>query len=104
MADRLARAVPDLDPVIHAEARLRVMTSLALLGPGDQISFTRLQKALGMTAGNLSTHNRKLEEAGYVEVTKVIEGRSPVTYLALTDLGRAAFTAYRKSLTALLNP
>lgn len=97
-------AWPSLDPVIHAEARLRVMTTLALLTPGDQVSFTRLQQTLGMTAGNLSTHNRRLEEAGYLEVTKVIEGRSPVTYLALTDLGRAAFAAYRKALIEILAP
>ena len=30
---------------------------------------TRLQKMLGMTAGNLSVHRRKLEDAGYVGVT-----------------------------------
>ncbi|MBK8731106.1 MAG: transcriptional regulator [Tetrasphaera sp.] len=91
-----------LDPVIHAEARLRVMTTLAALGPKDEMSFPRLQELLGMTAGNLSTHNRKLEEAGYITVTKTIEGRSPATYLALTDTGRAAFGTYRKALAALL--
>ncbi len=95
---------PHLDPVIHAEARLRVMSTLALLGPGDQLSFTRLQAILQMTAGNLSTHNRKLEDAGYLQITKVIEGRSPVTYLALTDQGRAAFAAYRKALSQFLDP
>ncbi len=95
---------PRLDPVIHAEARLRVMSTLALLGPDDQLSFTRLQEVLQMTAGNLSTHNRKLEDAGYLQITKVIEGRSPVTYLALTDQGRAAFAAYRKALSQFLDP
>lgn len=93
-----------LDPVIHAEARLRVVSTLAALGQGDQISFPRLQKLLGMTAGNLSTHNRKLEEAGYLHLTKTIEGRQPVTYLALTDQGRAAFAAYRVALVAMLSP
>lgn len=91
-----------LDPVIHAEARLRVMTTLAALGPKDQMSFPRLQELLGMTAGNLSTHNRKLEQAGYVEITKTIEGRMPATYLELTDLGRLAFATYRQALVGLL--
>lgn len=93
-----------LDPVIHAEARLRVVAALAALPPGDQIAFPRLQSLLGMTAGNLSTHNRKLEEAGYIAVTKTIQGRTPATYLELTEAGRAAFTAYRKALTELLEP
>ncbi|PRZ41289.1 winged helix DNA-binding protein [Antricoccus suffuscus] len=92
----------DLDPVIHAEARLRVVASLATLGPKDQMLFTRLQEILSMTPGNLSTHLRKLEDAGYVEVTKAQLGRKPATYLALTQRGRGAFETYRASLAALL--
>lgn len=99
-ADRAA--APALDPVIHAEARLRVVATLASLPRGDQLTFPRLQELLGMTAGNLSTHNRKLEDAGYVAVTKTIEGRVPATYLELTDLGRLAFSRYRKALAVLL--
>lgn len=91
-----------LDPVIHAEARLRVMSALAALSPGDRVSFPRLQGMLEMTAGNLSTHNRKLEDAGYITISKMIEGRSPATYLELTPAGRAAFAAYREALSALL--
>ncbi len=101
MADQ---ATTGLDPVIHAEARLRVVSTLAALDRGDQISFPRLQELLAMTAGNLSTHNRKLEDAGYLDVDKRIQGRQPVTYLSLTDAGRAAFTSYRKTLVALLTP
>ncbi len=55
-----------------------------------------------MTAGNLSTHLRKLEEAGYVEVTKAHERRTPVTYIALTPAGRRAFEEYRETLRSLL--
>lgn len=92
----------DLDPVIHAQARLRVVATLAGLAAGDQIVFTRLQKLLGMTAGNLSTHLRKLEEAEYVSVEKSFHGRSPVTSIALTARGRRAFETYTASLEALL--
>jgi DNA-binding MarR family transcriptional regulator len=92
----------DLDPVIHAQARLRVVATLAGLDGGDRIVFTRLQKVLGMTAGNLSTHLRKLEDAGYVVVEKAFEGRSPVTSIALTPVGRRAFETYTASLEALL--
>lgn len=95
-------AVPELDPVIHAQARLRVVASLAALGGGDRISFPRLQQLLEMTAGNLSTHLRKLEDAGYVEITKAHERRTPVTYLALTRHGRRAFEDYTTTLRALL--
>jgi DNA-binding MarR family transcriptional regulator len=92
-----------LDPVIHAEARLRITAALAAVHRADRITFPRLQKLLGMTAGNLSTHLRKLEEAGYVEVTKTFQGRTPVTHLALTPRGRAAFDTYTTTLRALLD-
>ena len=68
----------ELDPVIHAAARLKIVAALATLKPGAAITFPTLQKSLDMTAGNLSTHLRKLEDAAYVGVEKTIEGRSPV--------------------------
>ena len=92
----------ELDPVIHAQARLRVVATLASLGDQDRIAFPRLQKLLDMTAGNLSTHLRRLEEADYVLITKTHEGRTPATYVALTLAGRLAFQTYTKSLRELL--
>jgi len=55
-----------------------------------------------MTAGNPSTHLRKLEDAGYVDVTKTFRGRTPVTYLALTKAGRRAFEDYTDTLGTIL--
>jgi len=92
----------DLDPVIHAQGRLRIMAALATLGAGESITFTRLQEVLAMTAGNLSTHLRKLEEAGYVEVEKTFRGRTPATYVSLTKVGRRAFEDYSETLRSVL--
>lgn len=92
----------ELDPVIHAQARLRIMAALATLGPADQITFPRLQELLDMTAGNLSTHLRKLEDADYVVVDKSFERRTPVTYLALSKTGRRAFEDYTETLRTVL--
>jgi DNA-binding MarR family transcriptional regulator len=94
--------VPELDPVIHAESRLRAITILNEVGERDKIAFTKLRKMLDMTAGNLSTHLRKLEDAGYVEVTKTIEGRTPATYVGITARGKAAYAQYRVALRELL--
>ncbi|MEV6305080.1 transcriptional regulator [Actinoplanes sp. NPDC051861] len=96
--------LPDLDPVIHAQARLRVVSALSQLGDGDRIAFPRLQEILRMTAGNLSVHLRKLEEAGYVEVTKTHRGRTPATLVRLTRRGRLAFDDYVIALRTLLEP
>ena len=92
----------ELDPVIHAQARLRVVATLASLGAKDRIAFPKLQKVLAMTAGNLSTHLRRLEEAEYVEITKSFHGRSPATHIALTSRGRLAFESYTAAVTKIL--
>lgn len=95
---------PDLDPVIHAQARLRVVSALSTLRDGDSVAFPRLQEILRMTAGNLSVHLRKLEDARYVEVTKTHRGRVPATLVQLTPRGRLAFEVYTATLRALLDP
>jgi DNA-binding MarR family transcriptional regulator len=87
-----------LDPVIHAPARLRIMATLAALPPGDTLSFTRLQDMLELTAGNLITHLRKLEEAGYLTSETTGNGRASRTALALTSDGRAALDNYTEAL------
>lgn len=92
----------ELDPLIHADARLRAMSALSTLGLHESIAFPKLREILGMTAGNLSTHLRKLEDAGYITVQKLIEGRSPATYVGITATGVAAFEAYKKQLLELL--
>lgn len=92
----------ELDPVIHAQARLRIVSALSTLQPGESITFPRVQELLDMTAGNLSAHLRKLEEAEYVVVTKAHQGRTPVTYLALSKRGRRAFEDYTESLREIL--
>ena len=81
--------VGELDPVIHAQARLRVVAALSTLREGDQLAFPRLQEILGMTAGNLSVHLRKLEDAGYVDVTQDPLRPDP-DHAALPEPARAA--------------
>ena len=92
---------PDtLDPLIHVPARLRILVTLAALNDGDTLSFTRLQEMLDLTPGNLITHLRKLEEAGYVASVKTHKS----TAVYLTNAGRAAFDRYAATLRELLGP
>jgi len=91
-----------LDPLIHVPARLRIVVTLATLSEGDALSFTRLQNMLELTPGNLITHLRKLEDAGYLTSTKTGNGTGSTTSLALTARGRAALHAYTEALRNLL--
>jgi DNA-binding transcriptional ArsR family regulator len=92
-----------LDPVIHAPARLRIAATLAALPDADTLSFTRLQDILDLTPGNLITHLRKLEDAGYLTSEKTGNGTASRTSVALTHQGRAALDAYTEALRGLLD-
>jgi DNA-binding MarR family transcriptional regulator len=91
-----------LDPVIHVPARLRIVVTLASLRDGDDLSFTRLQDLIGLTPGNLITHLRKLQDAGYVTTQKNGSGVTARTSVALTHTGRAALEHYTTVLRQLL--
>jgi DNA-binding MarR family transcriptional regulator len=91
-----------LDPLIHAPARLRILATLAALPDGDALAFTRLQDMLALTPGNLITHVRKLEEAGYLASEKTGNGTASRTSIGLTGQGRAALEAYTSALRGLL--
>jgi DNA-binding transcriptional ArsR family regulator len=92
-----------LNPVIHAPARLRIVATLATLPDGDELSFTRLQDILDLTPGNLITHLRKLEDAGYVSTEKTGNGTAGKTTVALTGEGRKALDDYTRALRGLLD-
>ena len=92
----------ELDPLIHAPARLRIMATLAALHVGDTLSFTRLQQMIDLTPGNLITHLRKLEDAEYLSSEKTGNGPASRTSVALTHRGRAALDTYTETLRGLL--
>lgn len=94
----------ELDSVIHAPARLRIVATLATLPDGDALSFTRLQDMLALTPGNLITHLRKLEDAGYVHSNKTGNGTNAQTTVSLTSKGRAALDRYTTALRQLIDP
>lgn len=84
-------AFQQLDRVIHERGRLAIMSMLAA---SPELSFTELRDTLEMTDGNLTTHMRTLQEAGYVSIAKSFRNRRPLTTASLTPDGRAAFARY----------
>jgi len=93
------RTIADLYRVIHEPGRLMIV---ALLSAVAQADFLYLQHETGINKGTLSSHLSKLEEAGYVTVTKTYRGKVPQTLLCLTDAGRKAFQQYRRKLKEAL--
>ncbi|MGB6974104.1 MAG: transcriptional regulator [Terracidiphilus sp.] len=91
--------LPELNPVIHGKLRLAV---LSLLSGAEEAEFTWLRAKTGSTDGNLGAQLAKLEEAGYVAVTKRFVQRKPQTLYRMTETGRAALTEYVQALKTLL--
>jgi DNA-binding MarR family transcriptional regulator len=88
-----------LDRVIHEKGRLAIMSMLAA---SPVLSFTELRDTLTMTDGNLTTHIRTLQEAGYVSVTKSFRDNRPLTTCSLTAAGKKAFTSYINLLESII--
>ena len=90
----------DINQIIHASARLMVLTYLYVVESADYVFLMHLT---GLTWGNLSTHLTKLTEAGYIAMTKEFNGKKPHTTISLTPEGRDAFREYKKSLQQVLD-
>lgn len=89
-----------IDDVIHGRLRLGVMAYLSSASPAI---FGELRDKVGATDGNLSTHLKKLEEAGYVRQEKRFVGKKPQTRIFLTDSGRKAWLAWIDQMRGLMD-
>lgn len=88
----------EIDRIIHAPARLRIMSALIGLPLQASLDFRALGRALDLTDGNLGAHLQTLEEAGYIKVEKNFVERKPRTHLSVTAKGRARFEEHVAAL------
>ncbi len=100
MNDR-AQEVNGLNRVIHEPARLAIVS---ILEGVEEADFLYLMREGGFSQGNLSAHLAKLEEAGYVEITKTFKGKYPLTICKLTAKGKAEFAGYAQRMIGILQP
>lgn len=91
----------DLDPVLHSQLRLAVVSLLVSV---KEAEFTYLKEHTNSTAGNLSVQLQKLKEAGYIEIEKKFKDNYPQTICRLTKKGLAAFETYFKNIQQYLKP
>jgi DNA-binding MarR family transcriptional regulator len=89
-----------LDRLVHERLRLGILGALAV---NETLTFNELKKLLDTTDGNLSVHARKLEDAGYLSVSKSFEGRMPRTEYKLTASGKRALERYLDHMEALVH-
>lgn len=89
----------ELNPIIHSQLRLSIMTLLLSVEEAD---FTWLREQTGASAGNLSVQIDKLSEAGYIEVRKEFVGKKTHTSCRITERGRKAMEEYVSDLREYL--
>ncbi len=89
----------DLDPILHSQLRLAVMSLLISV---KEAEFIFLKEKTGATAGNLSVQIQKLKEAGYIDVKKQFKDNYPQTTCAVTAKGVDAFETYVKALQSYI--
>lgn len=90
----------ELDPLLHSQLRLAVMSILMNVEEAD---FVFLKEKTDATAGNLSVQLDKLSSAGYISVEKGFVGKKTRTVCHITRQGRTAFEQYVETLKEYLN-
>ena len=91
----------DLDPLLHSQLRLSIMSALIAERETD---FNHIKELTQASSGNISVQITKLEEAGYIHVTKTFKNNYPHTIIAITEKGVEAFDKYVSVLKKYINP
>ncbi|MBN1266639.1 MAG: transcriptional regulator [Anaerolineales bacterium] len=92
-------SIDDIDRIIHSPARLIILSYLEVV---EEMDFIYLMNLTELTWGNLSVHLRKLEEAGYLRISKSIVQRKTRTTLQITGSGKQALQKYREQMRTIL--
>jgi DNA-binding transcriptional ArsR family regulator len=94
----IAENVAEIDRMVHEPARLAILT---VLSSCERADFLFLERATGLTRGNLSVQLTRLEDAGLIEIRKTIERKRTLTTASMRDRGRRALDGYWTQMEAL---
>ena len=91
----------DLDPILHSQLRLTIVSSLISLKETD---FNHIKEITKAASGNISIQIKKLQEAGYIKVEKTFKNNYPNTMISITKKGIGGFENYVNNLKKYINP
>ncbi|MTI32398.1 transcriptional regulator [Cytophagales bacterium RKSG123] len=75
---------------------------MSVLMVNEKLDFNALKELLQLTDGNLASHLKALEKAGFIDVHKQFIGRKPNTQYMATQEGKKAFLAHLEALENLV--
>ena len=99
-ANESLQPLAGIDRIIHEPARLMILATLNVVESAD---FIFVERQTGLTRGNLSSHMSKLEQAGYLEISKEFVDKIPRTLLRITEKGTLALDQYKNDMLTLLD-
>ena len=88
-------SIPDM---FQSKLRIAIVSCLMT---GEK-TFKDVKELTGGTDGNVSVQISKMQEAGYIQVSKDFFNKKPRTRYNLTEKGRNEFVEYVNSLKNLL--
>ncbi len=96
----MSKGFRPLDPLLHSELRLAIMS---ILINADYADFSYIKQQTGASSGNVSVQLDKLSKAEYITISKGFKGKMPQTLCSITDKGRKAFEDYVEALKTYFN-
>lgn len=93
------KTIAELDAVIHNPARLMLFY---LLSRGEDMDYLELMRITSLSSGNISTHLMKMQEAGYIQITKSFIGKKPNTSIRITKDGLKAYHSWGENILCAL--
>ena len=91
----------DLDPLLHSQLRLSI---ISLLMSVEEANFNFIKETTGATSGNISVQIKKLQKADYITVKKSFKDNYPNTSVSITETGKEAFETYINNLKKYIHP
>ena len=91
--------IEQLNKVFDSRIRLGIMSVLIM---NTRVNFNELKELIQVTDGNLASHLKTLEEAGYMQVEKGFIGRKTNTTYAITHAGKKAFRSHLDALEKMI--
>ena len=91
--------ISNLNKAFDSRIRLGIMSSLVV---NEEVNYNELKELLQVTDGNLASHLKGLEDAGFIKVYKGFIGRKTNTSYKVSRAGEKAFKQHLDALEQMI--
>ena len=91
--------IAKLNKIFDSRVRLGIMSTLMI---NDSINFNELKELIDVSDGNLASHIKSLDEAGFIKINKGFIGKKTNTTYTITRVGEKAFQEHLSALENMI--